>query len=66
MTPEHRAVLFAVSATRVYVQKDDAAACQALAEQGYIRSITEGKLHGYCLDLRGTLFIRNAMGYQQR
>ena len=41
------------------MQKDDAAACQALTEQGYIRSITEGKLHGYCLDLRGTLFISN-------
>lgn len=66
ITPEQRAALFRISATRVYVPKDDAAACLALAEQGYIRPVVEGKLHGYCMDLPGTVFVRDAMGYQQR
>ncbi len=56
MTPEQFALLNAVAGCMFFQPKGDEKECEELAAMGYIRPIDQGKLHGYCVALAGTIY----------
>lgn len=66
MTASRSALLHAVASSVFYLPKseEDEKGCAELAELGYISKIAQGKLHGYCVVLKGTIYLRKKYGYE--
>lgn len=64
MTPPHRGTLIAVASCMFYQPKGNEKECAELAALGYIRPIDQGKIHGYCVALPGTIYLRKEGKYE--
>lgn len=64
MTSSQIALLHDVASCMFYQPRGNEKECAELAALGYIRPIDQGKLHGYCVALAGTSYLRKRCGYE--